>query len=314
MPISLFSHNRTRRDFLAGGSLLAVSALASSTGAADSASPWFALLADTHIDADSTKEARGTNMAANLKQVVAEILAEPTPPEFAIVNGDCAYLKGLKEDYATLRPLVQPLLDSGVDVHLTMGNHDDRAPFYDLFPEVGRGGKQGESSDLNRHVTVVESADANWVLVDTLQVVNKVTGELGAEQREWLSAELDRLAADGKNKPAIVVGHHYPQYLPEGSTEVVSGLADTIEFMDLLRSKPQVKAYIYGHSHNYAFKKASGDIHLINQPPVAYLFDESRPNGWLRAELSPDSMRLELHAIDVQHPQNGEVKALSWRQ
>lgn len=300
MPVTLIP--TSRRKFLTTTSL---GALSLASQANENTPSWFALLADTHIDADPQKSARGAVMAENLKKVVAEILAEPTHPEFAVINGDCAYLRGLESDYATLRPLVTPLLDAGIPVHLTMGNHDDRGPFFGVFPEALP--KQPLLKD--RHLAVIDSPLVNWFLLDTLQIVNKVTGEIGAEQRKWLSESID---AHG-NKPAILIGHHYPQYMPEGSTERVSGLADTIEFMDLLRSKPQIKAYVYGHSHSYGFKEASGGIHLINQPPVAYVFDQAKPNGWIKAVVNKDSMTTTLKALDKSHEKHGESTSLAWK-
>ncbi|MDF1754374.1 MAG: metallophosphoesterase [Verrucomicrobiales bacterium] len=301
MPVSLYP--KSRRSFLKTGSLATLSSAFALQ--AQDAAPWYALMSDTHIDADPMKEARGAVMGDNLRAVVDEILKEPTKPEFALINGDCAYLKGLKEDYATLRPLVQPLLDAGVPVHLTMGNHDDRGPFFELFPEANADAETVK----DRHITVIESKDANWILIDTLQIVNNVTGEIGQEQREWISATIDDLG----DKPVILVGHHYLQPMPEGATERISGLADTAEFMGILESKPQIKAYIYGHSHSYGFKEVSGGIHLINQPPVAYVFNQSRPNGWLRAELSGDSLSLKLNTLDKAHELSGDTKMLSWR-
>ncbi|MCG8600370.1 MAG: metallophosphoesterase [Verrucomicrobiales bacterium] len=306
MPISLLPNN-DRRAFLLTATLTGVAA---ATGTAfGKEDPWFALMADTHVDADPKKEARGVIMAENLERAVREILDEAKSsglPEFSLINGDCAYLKGLKPDYETLRPRIQPLLDAGIPVHLTMGNHDDRGPFYDLFPEARN---PDTDTAVGKHLTVIESQKANWFLIDTLQIVDNVTGELGEKQREWLAAELDKRSG----KPAIIVGHHYPQYLPEGSDARVTGLADTVEFMDLLLSKPWVKAYVYGHSHNYGFKEASGGIHLINQPPVSYLFSEDRPNGWLKANLSGDGMAVTLRAFDAQHPENGAATNLPWK-
>ena len=305
MPVSLIP-SCGRRSFLKTATL---AASASAVGIASSREePWFALLADTHVDADRKKEARGAVMAENVMRVVAEILEEAKTngdPQFAVINGDCAYLKGLREDYETLRPLLQPLLDSGIPIHLTMGNHDDRGPFYELFPEAET---PKSEATIEKHLAIVESESANWFLVDTLQIVDNVTGEIGAKQRDWLARELDRRSA----KPAIIVGHHYPQYMPEDSDARVTGITDTVEFMDLLRSKPWVKAYVYGHSHNYGFKKASGDIHLISQPPVAYLFDEKRPNGWLKATVSATEMNITLRALDKSHPENDETKNLTW--
>lgn len=299
MPISLVPPSRRR--FLQTGAL---ASLASLTAVSANDESWYALLADTHIEADPAKEARGTNMAANLKQVVSEILAEKTAPEFVVVNGDCAYNTGLKEDYTTFRALIRPLLDAEIPIHLTMGNHDDRGPFYQLFPESVIGSKELE----NQHLAVVESAHVNWIFLDTLDIVNKVTGRLGKDQLEWLSKSLDQMG----DKPVLVAGHHYPQYMPEGSTAVVSGLADTVEFMELLRSRPQVKAYIYGHSHSYEIKKNSDGLHLANQPPVAYLFDDTKANGWLKARCTPHSIETELNCIDKTHRLHGEKTVLKW--
>lgn len=299
MPISLIPN--TRRRFLQTGALATLGAL---TVSAESEDSWFALLADTHINADPTKEARGTNMAANLKQVVSEILAEKKAPDFVVVNGDCAYNTGLEEDYTTFRALIKPLLDAGIPIHLTMGNHDDRGPFYTLFPDSIEGAKPLKG----KHLAIVESQHVNWVFLDTLDIVNKVTGRLGEGQLEWLSQTLDKMG----DKPILIMGHHNLQYLPEGSTATVSGLADTVEFMELLSSKPQVKAYFYGHTHSYSLKKAANGVQLVNQPPVSYLFDPSRPNGWIKAIVTPDNMNLSLNCIKKDHALHGEETQLSW--
>ncbi|MEC5126803.1 metallophosphoesterase [Verrucomicrobiales bacterium BCK34] len=293
MPVSLIP--KSRRHFLQTGALASLGAL---TVSAESNDNWYALLADTHIDANPEKDARGTNMAANLKQVVAEILAEKTAPDFVVVNGDCAYNTGLKEDYTTLRNIIQPLLDAGIPIHLTMGNHDDRGPFYTLFPDAVAGSKPLKG----KHLAVVETEHANWLFLDTLDIVNKVTGRLGSGQLEWLSKTLDQLG----EKPILIMGHHNIQYPKEGSTATVTGLADTVEFMDVLSSNPRVKAYFYGHTHSYAFSKSRSGFHLINQPPVAYLFNESRPNGWIKASVSAENLSLTLNCIKKDHELHGE--------
>lgn len=304
MPVTLIPHSR--RSFIQASAIAALSPWGICADAAQEA-PWFAMLADPHIAADPAKTARGINMAGNLKKAVAEILAEPSLPEFAFVNGDCAFNVGLRADYETFRSLVQPLLDAGVPVHLTMGNHDDRGPFYELFPEA----MAQPATALKRQVSTVESSQAVWIFIDTLKEVNKVTGEVGAEQRQWISTEIDRGGATGK--AVVVVGHHYPQDKPGESSGVISGLADTVEFLELLRSKPQVKAYIFGHSHNYGYKVADGGVHLVNQPPVGYLFDPTRPNGWIRGQLDAKSLTLELRALDKNHAEHQVAKTLAWR-
>jgi len=304
MPVSLIPHSR--RSFIQAGAVAALSPWGIRASAAHN-TPWFAMLADPHIHADPAKTARETNMAENLKKVVTEILAEPSLPEFAFVNGDCAFNDGLKADYETFRLLVQPLLDAGVPVHLTMGNHDTHEPFYELFPEA----KSQPATALKRQVSTAESSQAHWIFIDTLKMVHQVIGEIGTEQLQWISAEIDRCGTSGK--PVIIVGHHYPQTKPKDPGGPITGLADTAEFMGLLRSKPQVKAYIFGHSHNYGYKVADGGVHLVNQPPVGYLFDPARPNGWIRGQLAADSLTLELRALDTNHAENRIAKTLAWR-
>ena len=48
-------------------------------------------------------------------------------------------------------------------------------------------------------------------------------------------------------------------------------LCDSAEFMELLASFKHVKAFIFGHSHDWSIKKR-GSLHLVNLPPVAYVF------------------------------------------
>ena len=61
---------------------------------------------------------------------VGEITALPVKPAGVFINGDCAYLKGLPDDYANLAQCVAPLSAAGLPLHVTMGNHDDRGPLY----------------------------------------------------------------------------------------------------------------------------------------------------------------------------------------
>ena len=78
------------------------------------------------------------------------------------------------------------MVDAGIPVHMTMGNHDDRGPFYTAFSEQ----KPENEFVAGKHVTVLEGEDANLFLVDSLQIVDNVTGELGESQLQWLTEAL----------------------------------------------------------------------------------------------------------------------------
>lgn len=297
----------SRRRFLQSTISGGVAALACRTAdAAPSASSHhWAMLADTHIAGDPTTVVRGTNMFENLNRIIDEVIREDPLPRGAIINGDCAYLKGLPADYTALRRCVDRLLDADIPVHMTMGNHDDRAPFYTTFSD----NESGESPVEGKHVAVLETDTANLFLVDSLKEVNVVTGQLGQSQLLWLHGALKQRS----DKPAIVVGHHNPQYLPKGSEAKISGLADTEALIETLHGQPQVQAYMFGHSHNWKLDKTPGGLHLINQPPCAYVFNQARPNGWVRMTLGEDQFSLELRALDKSHPQHGEKHVLEHR-
>lgn len=269
-----------------------------------------ALLSDPHIAADISKSARGSFMASNLLRVVADILAQPTKPSFALINGDCAFNVGLPEDYATFASLVATFPTARIPLHMTMGNHDDRLAFLKQFPQTKstiEGQDQVAVAVEGRYVSLVETKFANWFLIDTLQKVNHVTGEIGPQQMEWL-----RLALTARSdKPAIVVGHHNPQFnVPEDGR--VTGLQDSSALFELLESQPHVKAYVYGHTHSWSTTRRDSGLHLINLPAIGYVFNESSPLGWVDAELSAAGLQLTLHSLNTDHAEHLKTRNLTW--
>ena len=93
----------------------------------------------------------------------------------------------------------------------------------------------------------------------------------------------------------------------------VEGLKDSAQLFEVIRPRRQVKAFIYGHTHDWKVSQDESGIHLINLPPVAYVFKELMPSGWVRAELERSGMKLELRCIKSDHPQQGQKLRLKWR-
>ncbi len=295
----------SRRAFLSQAAVGAVAgwvAVKSGWAAETGAPSTFALLSDAHIASDPGTMARGTNMTANLRQVVSEILADRAKYAGVIINGDCAYLKGLPGDYQNLAGLVRPLAEGGLPLHVTMGNHDNRPALYDALADQKPAAPLVES----KHVSLLETPKANWFLLDSLFQTDVVTGELGQSQLHWLAQALDAKT----DKPAIIMAHHNPQFEPNENGSW-SGLKDAKALFDLLQARPHVKAYIYGHTHDWRISKA-GRLHLINLPPVAYVFAEGKPNGWVEASVHDAGLRLHLRCIDSSHPQHGQTADLAW--
>lgn len=279
-------------------------------GALDGPEHW-AFLSDIHIEANpATVSKQGVNMADNLRRVVAEVLAERQGLDGVIINGDCAYLEGLRPDYDTLARILAPLREAGLPIHCTLGNHDDRGPFHEAFADLC----PAAPPVSGKLVSVVEGRCAHWVFLDSLRFVNKVEGEFGPEQLAWLG----RYLAERTDKPVVLVGHHYPQVfrddiIPGDQKIKISGLIDGEEFLSMVGRFPQVKAYIYGHSHDWRVTSGSDGLHHVNLPPTAYTFNPARPNGWVRVAVDGMGMRLELRALDPAHPEHGQTFELKWR-
>jgi 3',5'-cyclic AMP phosphodiesterase CpdA len=299
MPISLLPTNR--RSFLAGtlaGSIALASGAFGANQATDDAT--FALLADAHIPSDPNTVAREVNMAENLRRVVGQLIDQERQPAAALIVGDCAYLEGKVGDYKVLRELLAPLGQAGLPVHLALGNHDHRRNCLEAFP-ANDGQLQAK---VERRVTIIPGKQANWFVLDSLDKVNKTPGELGQQQLKWLAEALDAHA----DRPALIALHHNPVLTQEHT----SGLMDSAALLEVAAARKQVKAIFFGHTHVWSHTQHEG-IHLVNLPPVAYVFAKEKPNGWVQCKLGDSGAELKLVCHDTKHPQHGEVVSLAWR-
>jgi 3',5'-cyclic AMP phosphodiesterase CpdA len=301
MPLHLLP--LSRRRFLASAAAAGVGLLAGPEAPADEprvAADRWVLLADTHIAADRGLVHRGANMADNLARVVAEVAGLDPRPAGVVLDGDAAFQKGEPADYRLTGELLAPLVEARLPLHLTLGNHDDRDNF-----RAGLLHGAGRSPLMSREVAVVETARSNWFLLDTLDRVGGTPGELGKEQLDWLAGALDARP----DRPALVVLHHNPQW---PAPVLPTGLRDTERLFGVVVPRKQVKALIFGHTHQWGRDRHEG-VHLVNLPPVAYLFTKGPPNGWVDVRLREAGATLTLHALDPKHSQDGDTAELAWR-
>jgi 3',5'-cyclic-AMP phosphodiesterase len=301
MPIILPQLSRReflKRAALAGAAAVLTPGCASLAGKSRDKHT-FAFFSDPHIAADAAFKNSGVNMADNLAACVRELAAWPVKPATVIVNGDLAFKSGLPEDYATFGRLIEPVR-ALAPVHLTLGNHDERENFWHAFPHDA----QQLKSVPQRQLAVFSSDRANWFLLDSLDKTNSTPGELGAAQLDWLSAGL----AAQKELPAIIVAHHNLQ-----TPGMTPGIKDSAALEDLFARHQQVKAFIFGHTHDWHVSRHASGVHLINLPPTGYVFSRGRPSGWVRATLARDGAEFELRSLDAKHPEHAQVHQLKWR-
>jgi hypothetical protein len=301
MPIHLGPISRRqflRRTLAAGaGAVLAPNLLADAKPVDQN---FWALLSDTHLAEDRSRVERGVNMVRHFEIVSRELVGLEQRPVGVLINGDCAFNSGESGDYSCLRNLLDPLRAAQMPLHLALGNHDNRERFWNAFQEE----KRARRPLTERQVALLSTPLANWFILDSLEKTLSTPGLLGQEQLDWLARTLDA----NPDKPALVMVHHNP-----GIDGGNIGLKDTMALLGVLRPRRQVKVYFFGHTHNWRIEQDASGLHLVNLPPVAYVFQQGLPSGWVRADLKNDGMRLELRCVDPTHKNHGQVVNLRWR-
>jgi 3',5'-cyclic AMP phosphodiesterase CpdA len=296
MPIHLTS----RRQFITQlGAAAALSNVESIAAEVDES--LIAILNDTHIGAQHPASA---SIPTNLRNTISYLLALPKRPAAVIINGDLALKDGKRGDYEHFAKLISPLRDAGVPLHLTMGNHDDRAVFY----EVLKSDKPESPAVESKHVGVVKLAGANLFLLDSLKATMVTQGLIGEAQMTWLTKLLDAHS----DKPALLFAHHNPR-LGGDPLHFPGGLEDSETLWQELVKRPQVKAYIHGHIHHRDFNAHEG-IHILNTPATSYVADKkTSTTGWMMARLSAAVGSFTTHTHLADHDWNGLMVDLKWR-
>ena len=301
MPIHLPPLSRRtflRRSLAAGAGLMCRPQLFAAGTKTDK--NFWAFFSDTHIAADHAQIARQTNMAGNFAAVTRDLLAQPERPAGVFVTGDCAWNSGEPGDYATFASLLEPIRRAPLPVHLLLGNHDHREHFWNALAKE----KSAKRPLADRQAALLKTPRVNWLMLDSLETTLSTPGLIGPEQLAWLAKTLDA----NHSKPAVILVHHNPD-----AGEKSIGLRDTEELFSIIRPRKQVKACLFGHTHDWSVTQDRSGIHLVNLPPTAYLFHEGKPNGWVRAEVEPDGLKLELRCVDPAHPDHGQIVKLPWR-
>lgn len=305
MPFTLPA-TTSRRDFLRNAGFGALSCAAPSAFSADDTAELWHILSDIHIAEDSTLTNKDNNMVQNLDATVAAIVKQQESEKSfgLIINGDLAFDIGLPGDYNNIVAHLKPLRDAGIDVHLTLGNHDDRENFLKGCEDL----LSLRKSPLDHHHTgILTSAVVNWVLLDSLEVTDQTPGLLGEKQLGWL----DRTLRDLPNKPTIVITHHDLQGpVEEGKKE--TGLKDTAALIKVLEAHSKVQAFIHGHTHRWEVKTRNSGLHVINVPAIGYAHNPVQPTGYLTARVTKKSLTVQLHAKDETHPAHNEKHELAW--
>ena len=273
----------------------------------EAADVW-AFASDMHI-ADWTTATPEHN--TRFQSAITAILAEPVKPRRLFLLGDNV-ASGTQEQYHRLLKILQPAVESGTGIHASLGDHDHRENFQAIRTQLLPPPERKDASITHivrtepwqdgevKHLEIIETKRANFFVLDSHDKINQEEGKFGKNQLDWLVAELDQR----KEKPAILMAHHPAVDIAR------SGLADSAPFWQVLRTRHQVKAYFFGHTHFWIHYRL-GRVHQVNFPatsrcaPLTVL-------GWVLLTLYDDGIRLTLKTCDSDNPRNGENVDLKW--
>ena len=191
----------------------------------------FVQISDIHLVAHG-EGLHGLDPVLRFKQCISDINALASQIEFCVITGDLAD-RGDRASYELLRSLLMAL---EVPCHLLIGNHDRRAPFVEVFPEVAR-----DPAGFVQRALVTDSGV--FLFLDTVE--EGAHGGRYCEAREaWLS---EQLSAAGE-RPVYVFMHHPPFDIGFPSLDRMK-LADGARFRTLLTSSGRVRHLFFGHVH-----------------------------------------------------------------
>lgn len=187
---------------------------------------------DVHAGADSRQ-------LKSFARTVDAILALDPLPARAVCFGDLANCYGLKADYAATRPQLERLTAAGIELAITMGNHDHRANFLSVWPEY-----RTRTLVPGRMVCEMSLGTCDLILLDSLwedhtdeTKMTKVDGELDGAQWAWLKAELPK-----RTRPFLLGAHHPVYKIAKGDKNAIG---------DLMLALPNCLGWINGHDHTW---------------------------------------------------------------
>ncbi|GAB5445563.1 metallophosphoesterase [Gymnodinialimonas sp.] len=180
----------------------------------------------------------GLDPLTRFQEGLTHALARHPDAQHIVLLGDLTHT-GDPTEYARLAPA---LAECPIPVTVTMGNHDQRGPLSEAFP-------QALNSDGFAQ-TALDLGPLRLLILDTHDYDNQAPlehdGWLCETRLAWLDTELARAARDGKD--VVVFTHHPPCPVGFWAMDAI-GLANADALLSRLHSAGHVKHLICGHIH-----------------------------------------------------------------
>ena len=204
-----------------------------------------------------------------LDRTLQTLIALRPAPDLLLITGDLAE-EG--DDLVSYRRLKEAIAGLPFPVFLAMGNHDSRAPFFEVFPD------HPASDGFVQYA--IDEYPLRILVLDTLEEGRH--GGAFCERREaWLSARF----AEAPDRPTLLVLHHPP--IESGLSWMTENpAAGWIERLRaLVEAQQNVVGAIAGHLHRPIVTRWAGTVLAVcpsTAPQVALdlePIDAERPDG-----------------------------------
>lgn len=167
-----------------------------------------------------------------LRLCIDDVVANHADARFCVVTGDLAH-KGEEAAYRGLRAQLERL---PMPWYLLVGNHDARAPFAAVFPDV-------PCDEAGFVQSALRLPEGDFLFLDTLD--EGVNGGLYCDARAaWLTRQLDAAAG----RPVYLFMHHPPFPIHIPCLDRIS-LAAPERFAKLVEGRDNIRHLFYGHVH-----------------------------------------------------------------
>lgn len=190
----------------------------------------FVVMSDLHLVPEG-EVSLTLDTAERLERAVDAVVERYGDADFCVLAGDLADL-GQRAAYERLQRTIARL---PIPVHITLGNHDHRPTFLDVFgaDHAAETGKVDKFLDIKGYrVIVLDSSEPG-----------RVDGVLEMAQLDWLKARL----AEAMDRPVIVILHHNANALHIESDNIA--ILEPMAFIKALKTHPDIRQVIAGHVH-----------------------------------------------------------------
>ncbi len=193
----------------------------------------FIQITDTHFLTDE-RLLYDTSPIDRLSEGVRMINQDYRDADFVLATGDLAHY-GEKQAYQRLREVLEPL---EIPFYLMMGNHDSRAPFREIFPDMPQ-------MDGGFFQFALETDNMRILCLDSLNdIPGDHIGRLCDRRLAWLDREIANTPAD---KKLVLANHHPPFELGMPAMDCIM-LRDSEALWEVLSGrKPDLM--VLGHVH-----------------------------------------------------------------